>query len=147
MTEHEQYARERVIEIAQYEIDNHDGDPSKYWDGVGVPRPYPRCWCGAFALWCLRQASLTDWPWTVKLGFAYRLIRTKNPKPGDVAYFKRKQHHALVKTVDGPKLWTLDGNQDPDLFVNRMAVRERKVSDAAAYYSIQSLIDATEPVA
>lgn len=74
-------------------------------------------WCGGFALWCLHQAGVAkDVTWRDGLGFCEveHLPRTKSPQPGDIAYTDQPfQHHAIVHSLDGGILVTIDGNQ-PD---------------------------------
>ena len=106
-------SRFRVLSIAQAEVGNTD--PSKYWqDAFGSVPTKHYAWCGVFALWCLRRASLTHVLWSVathKPGFCFRLHRTETAEPGDVAYFNLPyQHHALVTRRDGDSLWLVQGN-------------------------------------
>lgn len=139
MNLHEESARNLVVSVALYELECGDPTGQKYWPGVGVERPYPKHWCGAFALWCLRQAGLCTWSWSIGKGFAFRLHTTKTPEPGDIAYYSRKQHHAIVERVEGDTVHTVDGNQPG------IKTRARPLKAAAAYYSIRSLIAETEP--
>jgi uncharacterized protein YfaT (DUF1175 family) len=137
--------RARVVEIAKGEIGQQD--PAKYWEGVlssnysaAQIQQYAasRAWCGGFALWCIKRAGLApDINWVDGKGFCYQLSQTTDPKPGDVAYFDQPyQHHAIVADVTGNILSTVDGNQSH----NQVLARIRRVSDATAFYSIESLI-------
>ncbi len=142
--------RRRVVEVARSQIGQTD--PSPYWDdtlGEEWQGPPPHHWCGAFSLWCLHQAGLgLELGWTVDgvngdgHGFAFHLpplpgkhnAITTSPQPGDVAYFAAPfQHHAIVASVDGDTVVTVDGNP---------IVKEttRKRSAATAYFSIQGLL-------
>ena len=87
------HAREWYVALLLGEVDNDD--PSRYWSKCGLTRPFPPHWCGAFALWGLREAMLCDWDWIIGKGFLYRLKRTKYPVTGDLAYFNKNQHHAV----------------------------------------------------
>lgn len=132
-----------------------------YWKEVlrGAPPPYPPAWCGAFVLWCLRGAEITDVSWEVGHGFlsmldeqkkrVWRLPRVTRPEPGDVAYFDKPfQHHAIVERFEEApsveqngfvhKAWslvTIDGNQ-PDV---RRRYREHTPSmrPSAVFFSIE----------
>ncbi len=133
-------ARQRVLYYARREIGL--GRPAVYWREVlrNPFPPYPKHWCGALVLWCLKQAKLEaarDLKWVVGWGFLgdpatrnWRLPLTREsnpPKPGDVVYFDKPfQHHALLVALDpiepiekngfthpAWKLVTIDGNQ-PD---------------------------------
>ena len=75
-------------------------DPAPYWLKCGWKRPFPKNWCGAFALWGLHDAGLCDWDWEFDpakkhYGFLYRLKQTTRPQTGDIAYFAKHQHHAV----------------------------------------------------
>jgi hypothetical protein len=127
--------RERVVAIALGELGQQN--PDRYWSDV-QPRleGTQAAWCGGFALWVLRQAGLTDWPWEVGKGFCYRLPTTRAPQPGDIAYFRELQHHAIVESVDAQHVHTIDGNQRGET----VARRSRPRSDVAAFYSIEPLL-------
>lgn len=117
----------------------------EYWADVLEPRTplrdYPAEWCGALCLFSIHRAELgLDVFW--KKGFAARVLRQRPigelPEPGDVAYFKRYQHHAIVEKVD-PEAATfdsIDGNQSPGI-QRRWG---RKLSSAAAFYSLEPLL-------
>lgn len=116
-------------------------NPDKYWALVqpGLVNS-GKAWCGGFALWALKQAGLAlNTPWQIGKGFTEvnGLPRTKNPQPGDIAYFDQPyQHHAIVTSNDGQTVNTIDGNQAG----NTVAVKTRPLSAATAYYSIQPFI-------
>lgn len=133
--------RARVVEIARAEIGG--SLPGKYWVDV-LPQPwhgkYPPHWCGAFALWCLREAGLTDWTWQVGKGFLWRLPRTTDPKPGDIGYVDQPfQHHYVISDVGVHTLESVDGNQGtPGVQVRHRA----KGKDT--YFSIAKLLGEEE---
>jgi len=129
--------RETVVLLARQELGLSDA--SKYWaDVLTSPPPYPRDWCGAFALWCLRQAGLTDWHWEIGKGFLWRLHRTSTPLPGDIGYQDQPyQHHFVVADVGQHTISSIDGNQ------GNPGVQERhRVLDPHkyAFYSIEPLL-------
>jgi hypothetical protein len=118
----------------------------EYWADVLPPetplRDYPAEWCGALCLFAIHRAELGhDVYW--KGGFAARVLRQRPigelPEPGDVAYFKRYQHHAIVERVDAEAATfdSIDGNQAPGI----RRVAGRKLSAAAAFYSLGPLLE------
>jgi len=80
------------------------------WSAVN-PTLQGKPWCGAWALWKLQQAGLTDVGWVSGIGFVgpLGLRGTLSPQPGDIAYWDQPmQHYAIVESVN--PLVTLDGN-------------------------------------
>lgn len=129
--------RAAIVAAARSQLGQSDA--RIYWEDTLGTMVGPKHWCGGFALWALHAAGLgEDIDWKVGAGFCYRLPTTREPKPGDVAYFDRYQHHAIVVSADREtgELVTIDGNQ-PDV-----RERHRALNDAAAFYSVQGLIDA-----
>jgi hypothetical protein len=149
--------RARVVNVALQELGQRD--PLKYWRDVmpGVDDAQlekyakTRDWCGGFALWCIKQAGLApDMHWKDGKGFCYQLPTTTDPKPGDIAFFKTLNHHAIVLNYDPVTgvLRTIDGNQGPKLHPDepgsiRTTVTEhtRKASDATTFFSIAPLVE------
>lgn len=138
-------ARARVLAIAEAELGQQD--PDKYWRLVCpalMGNPHKVAWCGGFALWCLRQAGFTDWDWLVyrgpgtPSGFLFRLLPTRDPKPGDIAYFDHLQHHAIVRAVHGPYVDTIDGNAMASPLEG--VVQKTHHITGCTFYSIASLI-------
>ncbi|HEX2882277.1 MAG TPA: peptidoglycan-binding protein [Polyangiaceae bacterium] len=133
--------RQLIVDIALGEIGH--GRPAHYWADVLGPDwqgPYPKHWCGALALWCLRQALIAlHILWQVGKGFCEQnnLSKTKKPKKGDVAYFTKLQHHALVVQLDGDHVVTVDGNQGATMPVQQ---RRRHLNEVTCFYSIESLL-------
>ena len=131
--------RHKITDIARAEVGLQD--PSKYWSGVlDSGPPYPPHWCGGFALWVLKQAGIAaNTMWEIGKGFCYNLPVIKSPKPGDIAYFERLQHHAIVESVspDGLTVLTIDGNQKPG---ESVSVRVRSVASVTAFFSIDPLL-------
>lgn len=129
-------ARALVITAAMGELGNSDG--RRYFDGVTAKNPGPKlpAWCGVFALWALHRAGLLSGvQWIYGKGFLFRLPRTLNPEPGDLAYFTRLQHHAIVKGLDGPNVTTIDGNHG-----GKVELVTRPISTVAAFYSIKGAL-------
>lgn len=128
--------RTRILEAARGELGKSDG--RKYFDGVTAKNPGPTLpeWCGVFALWALHQAGLLRGvEWIYGKGFLFRLPTTRSPKPGDVAYFLRNQHHAIVERIEGPNVITIDGNH-----YGEVARVSRPISTVAAFYSIENAV-------
>lgn len=141
--------RDLVVSIARAELGNTD--PTRYWTEV-LPGQliYPPHWCGAFALYCLRQARLTNWTWRVGLGFLsapdrdgnlrWRLPRTNVPRLGDIAYRDRPyQHHAMVSEVDQAEIGTIDGNSG---YPPAVRAQHHAMGGGYVYYSIEPLLHA-----
>ena len=153
--------RDRVVEIAHAELENGDHTGLRYWVEVLPDYPdgatHPKHWCGAMALACLRWAELCEWTWVVGAGFLYvddsgrrtrepRLPLVAVPEPGDIAYFHKAQHHAIVVEVVGGDVVTIDGNQSnrsqpPDRHRNPAILkRTRPLREAEGYFSIGGLV-------
>ncbi len=120
-----------------------------------------KAWCGGFALWCLREAGLAAGvSWIDQVGFlakncrAVRLGKGEAPKPGDVAFFKAKQHHAVVEAVRPVFVTMPDGSDETPAFDmtesefdsidgNQPAIElrtQRPFFAAYAFYSIEPLL-------
>jgi hypothetical protein len=134
-------ARARVVEIARGELGPQD--PDKYWAVVCpalVGHEHTIAWCGGFALWCLREAGLTDLSWVVGKGFVGHLRSTALPEPGDVAVFGAPLwHHAIVTGFGDGHVETIDGNTMP-FPLEGVTAKRHPITPAAAFYSIASLI-------
>lgn len=140
-----QELRQRVANLASSQEGSED--VAKYWREV-LPSnwagPYPRHWCGAFALWALRLALGCLWRWEVGKGFLYRLRPTESPDLGDICYSAEPyQHHAVLTAIgletDGtPYTITQDGNQGmtPGICLEQY----RQNPKWSAIYSIKPLI-------
>jgi hypothetical protein len=132
--------RQAVVNAALGEVGSND--TMKYWSlaapgstiGKGIS------WCGAFALWALKQAGLAlNIFWVFGKGFlSGNLPITKDPQPGDVAYVdKPYQHHAIVQSVnpDGT-INLINGNGEN----GKVSLSTTPRSHVTAFYSIQPLI-------
>lgn len=140
-----------VLAIAHDEIGKTD--PSEYWqESFGSVPVKHYAWCGIFDLFCLRRAGLAHFLWSVaqkRPGFLFRLHTTKNPEPGDTAYFNTPyQHHAIVTRREGDSLWLVQGNYGTPGRVAESfcSIKQKKPT----FYSIDCLLPADtagEPVA
>lgn len=125
--------RARVVAVARSQVgkglqDAYLADAAP--DFVGE-RPE---WCGIFALWCLHQAGLgRDVTWVVAKGFLFRLPRTSTPEPGDIAYYLKWQHQAVVLDVEGDSVSVANGNGTGGV----VSLGTRPLADAEAYYSVR----------
>lgn len=147
-------SRQDIIDTAAKRIGNPSTDD--IWRGVLKPSDYQpgitKAWCGAFALDCLHGAGVAlDVMWIFGKGFLGRLPITKDPQPGDIAYYdKPYQHHAIVESVDGGTLHTIDGNQGHgfDPLTGKAGTTCRRVHRPVShgvYYSIAPWLPKTEP--
>ena len=102
--------RAAVLDVAALNLGVTDPDP--FWRECLGQVPMKRlAWCGVFALYCLHKAVGCTWPWVIGSGFLFRLAQTKDPQPGDVAYFDQPyQHHALVQRVEDDTIYLIQGN-------------------------------------
>jgi hypothetical protein len=146
--ETEESLRKKVVQAAEGELNNTD--PTKYWLDVLGPGAHPKDWCGAFGLWALHQAGLAvNKRWMVGKGFLLVgpnvLESTRNPLPGDIAYFHRSQHHAVVKELNKDGTVSLiNGNGfNPEISngaTSEVAASRTPVTNVAAFYSIKPFI-------
>ncbi len=132
--------RAMVVQIATAQLGR--GDPAPYWeDAFGTGWASSLSWCGVFALWVLRQAGLTDAKWITGKGFIYplKLRQTTTPEPGDIAYFEKFQHQAIVagRNFDGTGTVRLINGNGEGGKVTESNVQLDKVT---AFFSIDSLI-------
>lgn len=128
--------RKQVVKAALSQIGL--GNANKYWEDVIGSGPYPKEWCGGFALWALHQAGLAkNWKWEIGKGFLYKLPVTQTPEIGDIAYFEKNQHQAVIKMIhDDGTMSIINGNG-----VGGVVNESRgPLNNAKAFYSIQPLI-------
>jgi hypothetical protein len=96
--------RQKVVQAARSQLGSND--KAKYWaSSLPGQNPAGLDWCGVFALWSLHQAGLAlDWTWELGLGFLmtahHKLPIVSTPQPGDIAYFTKNQHEAVVLSVN-----------------------------------------------
>lgn len=128
--------RSRVVEAARSQVGL--SDPSPYWTDTLGPAPWPKSWCGAFALWALHKAGLArNLKWVIGVGFLNHLPRTTSPKPGDIAYFHANQHQAVVSSVTGNSVTLINGNG----YGGKVTTSTSPISAVAGFYSIEGLIN------
>lgn len=139
--------RDRIVAWA--ESQEGESDHSPYWlSAIGRPAQDPDTdWCGAFVLAALhRQGLAIDRQWALGKGLEATLPlakRTKSPQRGDIAYYKKNQHVAIVADVHDGLVRLVNGNGAG----GRVTITERPSTDAAAYYDIGPYIDqANEPL-
>lgn len=141
--------RAKVVKAAESQLDNTDASP--YWRDVMNPTgPWPKDWCGAFALWALHQAGLARGvKWIQSLGFLLvppnALPIVKVPKPGDIAYFNKSQHHAVVKRLNADGTVDLiNGNGfNPAIqngAISEVAASRTHMSNVTHFFSIDPYI-------
>jgi hypothetical protein len=149
--------RQLVVDIANGQA--HERDAAKYWAEV-LPDtwrgPYPKQWCGAFALWCLRVGTGCGLTWDVAMrdhdpsGFLHHLKRLPAnvvPELGDIAYRDVPfRHHAVVVAAGAgadsasgvPYVICMNGNAGTP---PEVAESYDTPHDWTCFYSIQSLVD------
>jgi hypothetical protein len=134
--------RMRLVDLVRAEEGN--GEEPDYWlEAYGsVPKKGAYAWCGVFALWALRRLGLTAMMWQTgpkAYGFIYpcKLPVTRDPKPGDIAYFTRNQHHAIVLAVDAENVTLCNGNGA----MGRVSIGVTPRKSVASFFSIQPLIN------
>lgn len=140
----EQAKRLAVVAAALGELG--ESEPMKYWKEV-VPRHWndfqlkqyaeSKSWCGGFALWCLKQAELApETFWKDGLGFLlvspHVLEIVNAPEPGDIAYFHKHQHHAVVCHADNGTVRLVNGNGEG----GKVTVTDIALDSVDAFYSI-----------
>jgi len=135
--------RQRIVDFAIAEVG--ETFPDKYWKVVlpGDPGPYPKSWCGAGYLWCLHQAGVTDMPWRRSFGFegilskhGVPIVYTREPLPGDMAYFDKGEHHAVVVAPVGGMVGLVHFNGE-----GRKVTRDHRTqASVKLFYSIASLV-------
>lgn len=148
--------RLRIVEIARSYIGEQD--PDRFWQVVQpalVGHPHSISWCGGFALAVLHEAGVCDWPWLIwkgpgtNSGFLYRLPITNEPELGDIAYFDKRQHHAIVANVHASgAVDTIDGNTMP-FPLEGVTVRSYRPGPGMHFYSIAPMLREldTDPIA
>lgn len=99
---------------------------TKYWADL-APGMQGQPWCQAFVIWCFKQAYRKDarkllcvdnsWSYYTPTASGYFKQKgqwfSKDPKPGDIVYFKNSTricHVGIVKAVSANQLITIEGN-------------------------------------
>jgi hypothetical protein len=118
----ERYGWERLGEYVKAALswDEIPKDWMKKIKAVQTPdkskQPHPaNNWCGFFCAYALKQAGIDKAKWRLdstafqkSLGKPRRDLQ--NMKPGDIALFSLRSHHAIVAKVEGKSVQTIDGN-------------------------------------
>ena len=140
--------RTQIVTIARSQ--EGKSDPDVYWREV-LPHPdkppYPKSWCGAGYMWCLHQAhdglKVLKWKRGFGITSAFQVAKlpfptTRDPKPGDMAYFTKNQHHAVVEETAGGlvRLVNFNGNG------GKVTRNQVSFQAPAAYYSIGPVLAA-----
>lgn len=129
--------RQGIADIAENEIGSKQ--KAKYWSKVLDGKKQPsHSWCGAFALWVLRTAGVTDWTYDPNGSWFLQLNTTAKPEPGDIAWFDDTRHvGVVVKTsTDGRYVRLVDGAGTG----GAVSTRTIPTSKATSYLSIGSLL-------
>lgn len=121
--------RQLVCWIAKSQVGKSDA--TKYWNGLLNP-PYPPSWCGAFCLWCFHKVGVAKEGWVVGKGFLYRYPTTTTPQKGDVVYFTKYQHQAMIVGVSGDTLTLVNGNGNG----GKVTLGTCKLKDASGFYNV-----------
>ncbi len=131
--------RMSIVETALSEVGSSDA--SKYGAAPGVD------WCGIFDLWVYhRNGILTDVEWAYaedvsgdgKVDFGFLMVppkalpMTNSPEPGDIAYFNRNQHHAMVSEVRDDEVDLINGNGSG----GKVTLSTVKRRDVTAFFSV-----------
>ena len=116
-------------------------DSATVWESVHAKGPpFPAYWCWAFVLMCWREAGICAWDFSKGVFLlSTKLPTTRDPQPGDCAYFAAHQHHALVVRRDSAILDWVNGNGGAAPGTVTLSER-RHMSDVTVFYSIASLL-------
>lgn len=126
--------RKQIVKIAQKEIGL--ARTKVYWLDT-LEYDADKEWCGSFILWVYHQAKIgLGIKWIPGVGFLDKLSITFNPKIGDVAYFDKNQHQALISKIDGEMISLINGNGWNGVVSTSITHR----SNITAFYSIERLI-------
>lgn len=124
-----------LAEVGKADLDKYFASAAPNAIGSGVN------WCGIFALWALHQAGIAPGvTWVVSKGFLYRLKQTSEPKPGDIAYFDKNQHHAIVRAVRADEVDLINGNGTGGV----VSLSTAPKSKARAYFSIERFLEGSQ---
>lgn len=133
--------RQRLVAWARSQIGSRDS--KSVWKSAlepGTPETdYPKDWCGGFLLAGLHAVGLASHVfWEIGTGFELQhLSQTKTPKPGDIAYFDKNEHRALVTAVDPSGMVSLINGNGANGQVSTSTV---PLSSVTAFFSIDNLL-------
>jgi hypothetical protein len=136
--------RARIVELAVAELKNDK--PDDYWKDVSHSgRSLSRFWCQAFWLSMLRRAGVAlDVHCETGKGAehimrkaGYKFPYVMRPMPGDLAFFGKLQHHALVERVDGNIATLINGNGEG----GRVTRTTKLLGRVSLFYSIDDILE------
>lgn len=129
-----------------YKVDDLEKERS-WWlkDIKGVGKKV-NDWCGIFGVWAWRKSGLAV-HWNTRLiGCPYR-GKKDLLGAGDIVILKlsvnKYNHHCIVKSIDGEKIVTIDGNQG----IDSIKLTNRKISDIEIFYSVSEALEGNPPAA
>jgi len=114
-----------------------DGDPKRV-DPNGMRDAMPS-WCGIFVFWALNKAGVPMPKW--KLGENVLKPESLNPpgttpKPGDIAWRNAYSHFAIVESVNGDTVRTVNGNTaGEDNMGGQVQSREHPLSNWTGFFN------------
>lgn len=128
--------RARVAAIARSQVGVTTGE--RYFAEVIPTADRTLEWCGIFALWVLHKAipKSRSTPWIPGLGFLGRSFITQNPQVGDIAYFTKNQHQAIIVGVSPTHFQLVNGNGKG----GAVTLTDTPRSSVTAVYSIKPWI-------
>ena len=115
----------------------HTAAPGIWSDNVvKYKQPGLPSWCGIFSLWAVKSAGVNVGNWRQGVGISgvSGIKQTSNPQPGDIAYIAKNQHHAIVVSVEGNTITTIDGNSGRT--GGEITVNTRPRSKFAGFYTV-----------
>lgn len=127
---------------AAYRLKDMETEQPGWLSTLQTPGKKINDWCGIFGTWAWQKAGLPVYWNTRLIGCKYR-GDLANMGPGDIVIIKKeindKNHHCIVKSIDGNELVTIDGNQGAD----SIKIQNRKVNHIAIYYSVAEAMGTT----
>lgn len=140
--------RTKLLQIAQAEVGTKESgiNSVKYNDwyyGRHVSgSAYP--WCAVFVSWCANQAGMLNtfipktascsngMSWYSNKGW-YKKRGSYTPQAGDIIYFGGGSHTGIVKSCDGSKVYTIEGNSSNSVKENSYSIDSSYISGYGAY--------------
>lgn len=123
--------RHAVVLVAKSQVGQSDA--AKYWASVGQPSLLGQSWCGAFTLWCLHKVGIArNVMWQIGSGYLSHFPITNTPKIGDIAYFDKFQHEAIVSSVSPIAVGLINGNGT----AGKVSISTVKPSSVRAFYNV-----------
>ncbi len=116
------------------------------WSDAQVDAYQLKHWCGAFTLFSLKESGLApDAYWLDGVGYCFPqgLKIVTAPQPGDIAWFQRNSHYALVHSVyhESGTFVSIDGNQGLTLSSPSIKIRRRPIKSAYYFFSIAKFLE------